>query len=175
MINKGLEYIEARWLFNAAPEQIPGGDPPPSRSSTPWCSTRMVPVLAQLGNPGHGRPHRPCPGLSGSHRVRGGIFGFLQCRRVQLHSPDYERYPCLAAGHCGLPAGTGATTSLNAANEEAVAAFLAERIGFMDIAQSQRIRHAGAGHECRRLPGGSHCPGWCGRVRAQQLIKELAV
>ena len=74
-----------------------------------------------------------------------------------------------------MPAGAGATTSLNAANEEAVAAFLAERIGFMDIARVNESVMAELGSSAAGSLADLIALDGTARARAQQLIKELAV
>ena len=92
-----------------------------------------------------------------------------------LIRPDYERYPCLQLAMHACRQGQAATTALNAANEEAVAAFLAERIGFMDIARVNESVMAELGSSAAGSLADLIALDGTARARAQQLIKELAV
>ncbi|WP_421194042.1 1-deoxy-D-xylulose-5-phosphate reductoisomerase [Aeromonas enteropelogenes] len=134
MINKGLEYIEARWLFNAAPEQIQVVIHPQSVIHS-MVQYKDGSVLAQLGNPDMCTPIAHA--LSYPNRIPSGVepLDFFSVGEFSFIRPDYDRYPCLALAINACQKGQAATTALNAANEEAVAAFLAGRIGFMDIAR----------------------------------------
>ncbi|OGV75710.1 MAG: 1-deoxy-D-xylulose-5-phosphate reductoisomerase [Methylotenera sp. RIFCSPLOWO2_02_FULL_45_14] len=132
MMNKGLEVIEAHWLFNAAPSQIDVVIHPQSiiHSMVEYIDGS---VLAQLGNPdmrtpiayGLGYPDRLVSGVSG--------LDLLKIGRLDFCAPDPIRFPCLRLAYEALNAGGTAPAILNAANEIAVEAFLAEQIGFMDI------------------------------------------
>jgi 1-deoxy-D-xylulose-5-phosphate reductoisomerase len=132
MMNKGLEVIEAHWLFNASAEQIDVVVHPQSviHSMVEYTDGS---VLAQLGNPdmrtpiayGLGFPERLESGVSSLDLVKIGSLEFL--------APDFERFPCLRLAYDALRKGGTAPAILNAANEIAVEAFLADRIGFMDI------------------------------------------
>lgn len=132
MMNKGLEVIEAHWLFNAAPSQIDVVIHPQSiiHSMVEYIDGS---VLAQLGNPdmrtpiayGLGYPDRLVSGVSGLDLVKIGRLDFCE--------PDPIRFPCLRLAYEALKAGGTAPAILNAANEIAVEAFLAEQISFMDI------------------------------------------
>ncbi|MGL4714687.1 MAG: 1-deoxy-D-xylulose-5-phosphate reductoisomerase [Aeromonas sp.] len=134
MMNKGLEYIEARWLFNAAPEQIQVVIHPQSVIHS-MVQYKDGSVLAQLGNPDMCTPIAHA--LAYPHRIPSSVepLDFFSVGEFSFIRPDYDRYPCLALAIAACQKGQAATTALNAANEEAVAAFLATRIGFMDIAQ----------------------------------------
>ncbi|QEP44283.1 1-deoxy-D-xylulose-5-phosphate reductoisomerase [Ectothiorhodospiraceae bacterium BW-2] len=132
MMNKGLEVIEAHWLFNASAEQIEVVIHPQSviHSMVAYSDGS---VLAQLGNPdmrtpiAHalGYPERICSGVAPLDLAKIGHFEFYR--------PDFERFPALRLAYEALRAGGTAATVLNAANEVAVAAFLEGRIGFTDI------------------------------------------
>ena len=174
MMNKGLEYIEARWLFNAAPEQIQVVIHPQSVIHS-MVQYKDGSVLAQLGNPDMCTPIAHA--LAYPERIESGVepLDFFSVGEFSFIRPDYERYPCLALAMSACQQGQGATTSLNAANEEAVAAFLAERIGFMDIARVNEsimttlgTSAAGSLEDLIALDGRA-------RAHAQQLIEELAV
>ena len=174
MINKGLEYIEARWLFNALPEQIQVVIHPQSVIHS-MVQYKDGSVLAQLGNPDMCTPIAHA--LAYPARIESGVepLDFFSVGEFSFIRPDYARYPCLALAMAACQQGQAATTSLNAANEEAVAAFLAERIGFMDIARVNEsimttlgTSAAGSLEDLIALDGRA-------RAHAQQLIEELAV
>lgn len=173
MINKGLEYIEARWLFNAAPEQIQVVIHPQSVIHS-MVQYKDGSVLAQLGNPDMCTPIAHALAYPG--RIESGVepLDFFSVGEFSFIRPDYERYPCLALAMAACRQGQAATTSLNAANEEAVAAFLAERIGFMDIAiVNESIMGALGGSAAGSLDDLIALDGRA-RAHARQLIEELA-
>lgn len=174
MMNKGLEYIEARWLFNAAPEQIQVVIHPQSVIHS-MVQYKDGSVLAQLGNPDMCTPIAHA--LAYPERIESGVepLDFFSVGEFSFIRPDYERYPCLALSMSACQQGQGATTSLNAANEEAVAAFLAERIGFMDIARVNESVMAELGSSAAGSLADLIALDGTARARAQQLIKELAV
>ena len=132
MMNKALEVIEARWLFDLAPAQIQVViHPQQIVHSMVVCRDNSV--LAQLGTPDMRVPI--AYGLSFPERIESGAsrldFGALAA--LTFEAPDFKRYPGLALAWETLHAAEGSTTVLNAANETAVAAFLAERIRFDQI------------------------------------------
>ncbi|MDZ4211168.1 MAG: 1-deoxy-D-xylulose-5-phosphate reductoisomerase [Methylotenera sp.] len=132
MMNKGLEVIEAHWLFNALPEQIDVVVHPQSviHSMVEYIDGS---VLAQLGNPDMRTPI--AYGLGYPERLTSGVssLDLLRVGRLDFCPPDLERFPCLRIAYDALNIGGTAPAILNAANEIAVEAFLAEKIGFMDI------------------------------------------
>ncbi|MGE6106509.1 1-deoxy-D-xylulose-5-phosphate reductoisomerase [Aeromonas sobria] len=173
MFNKGLEYIEARWLFNAAPEQIQVVIHPQSVIHS-MVQYKDGSVLAQLGNPDMCTPIAHA--LAYPDRISSGVepLDFFSVGEFSFIRPDLDRYPCLALAMSACRQGQAATTALNAANEAAVAAFLAERIGFMDIARVneaalQAFGQQGAGSldDLIALDGAA-------RARAHDLIEELS-
>jgi 1-deoxy-D-xylulose-5-phosphate reductoisomerase len=132
MMNKALEVIEARWLFDLAPEAIRVLiHPQQIVHSMVVCRDNSV--LAQLGTPDMRVPI--AFGLSFPERIESGAsqldFGTLGA--LSFEPPDHARYPGLALAWEALRAPEGSTTVLNAANEEAVAAFLAGTIRFDQI------------------------------------------
>ena len=132
MLNKGLEVIEAHWLFNALPEQIDVIVHPQSviHSMVEYVDGS---VLAQLGNPDMRTPI--AYGLGYPERLKSGVssLDLLTTSRLDFSAPDLIRFPCLRIAYDALNMGGTAPAILNAANEIAVEEFLAERIGFMDI------------------------------------------
>ena len=132
MMNKALEVIEARWLFDLAPEQIQVLiHPQQIVHSMVVCRDNSV--LAQLGTPDMRVPI--AFGLSFPERIESGAsrLDFAALGGLTFEPPDHARYPGLALAWDALRAPEGSTTVLNAANEEAVAAFLAGTIRFDQI------------------------------------------
>lgn len=132
MMNKGLEVIEAHWLFNASAEQIEVVVHPQSiiHSMVEYVDGS---VLAQLGNPDMRTPI--AYGLGYPERLSSGVssLDLLKVGRLEFSAPDFTRFPCLSLAYDALKVGGTAPAILNAANEVAVEAFLAEKIGFMEI------------------------------------------
>ena len=133
MMNKGLEYIEARWLFNASAAQMEVILHPQSmiHSMVRYCDGS---VLAQLGSPDMRTPIAHC--MAWPARISAGVtpLDFTRMSALTFAEPDFARYPCLKLAIDACEAGQAATTTLNAANEVAVAAFLDNQIRFTDIA-----------------------------------------
>jgi len=134
MMNKGLEVIEAHWLFGAAPEQIQVVVHPQSviHSLVEYTDGS---VLAQLGNPDMRIPIAHA--LAWPRRIDSGVtsLDLFQVARLDFEAPDLGRFPCLRLAFEAIAAGGTAPVILNAANEVAVAAFLAGRLGFTAIAE----------------------------------------
>jgi 1-deoxy-D-xylulose-5-phosphate reductoisomerase len=133
MMNKGLEVIEAHWLFGAPASAIDVVIHPESiiHSMVEYIDGS---VLAQLGNPDMRTPIAQA--LAWPDRIDSGVAP-LELTRVgalNFTSPDAQRFPCLGLAYGALRAGGSGPAVLNAANEVAVAAFLEQRIGFPDIA-----------------------------------------
>ena len=133
MMNKGLEVIEARWLFDARPEQIEVVIHPQSivHSMVEYLDGS---VLAQLSNPDMRTPI--AHSLAYPERVEAGVtwLDLAKIGTLTFESPDLRRFPCLGLAYQALVAGGAATAILNAANEEVVAAFLDRRIPYPAIA-----------------------------------------
>lgn len=134
MMNKGLEYIEARWLFNATREQMDVIIHPQSVIHS-MVQYQDGSVLAQMGLPDMRTPIA-CA-MSYPERVDAGVapLDFSQVGEFTFLQPDFSRYPCLKLAMDACYSGQAATTALNAANEVAVAAFLAHQLRFTDIAR----------------------------------------
>jgi 1-deoxy-D-xylulose-5-phosphate reductoisomerase len=134
MMNKGLELIEACWLFDARPDQVDVVIHPQSviHSLVDYLDGSM---LAQLGNPDMRTPIAHA--LAWPERIESGVapLDLLQLRQLDFQAPDELRFPCLRLAREAIIAGGTAPAMLNAANEVAVAAFLARRIRFTDIAR----------------------------------------
>ena len=132
MMNKGLEVIEAHWLFGAPADQIEVVIHPQSVIHS-MVSYVDGSVLAQLGNPDMRTPIAHA--LAYPERIDSGVaqLDLTQIATLQFERPDYARFPCLALAFDALRAGGTAPALLNAANEIAVQAFLDLRIGFRQI------------------------------------------
>jgi 1-deoxy-D-xylulose-5-phosphate reductoisomerase len=135
MMNKGLEVIEAHWLFDLPGERIDVLIHPQSVIHS-LVSYADGSVLAQLGNPDMRTPIAHA--LAFPERVESGVaqLDLAQVASLSFEKPDYERFPCLALAMQALAAGGISSAALNAANEIAVEAFLERRIGFTEIAQT---------------------------------------
>ena len=132
LMNKGLEVIEAHWLFAAAPERIQVVVHPQSviHSLVEYADGS---VLAQLGNPDMRTPIAHA--LAFPERIDSGVaaLDLIQVGTLTFEAPDSTRFPCLTLAYDALRAGGSAPAILNAANEVAVAAFLENRLRFMEI------------------------------------------
>lgn len=135
MMNKGLEVIEAHWLFGTPAEQIEVVVHPQSviHSMVEYVDGS---VIAQLGNPDMRTPIAHA--LAWPERIDAGVkaLDLFEIARLDFERPDLERFPCLRLAFEALRMGGSAPAVLNAANEEAVDAFLDGRIGFRRIAQT---------------------------------------
>lgn len=133
LMNKGLEVIEARWLFDLAPEQISVVIHP---QSVIHSMVEMMDgsVLAEMAIPDMAIPIAYA--LAYPDRLPLGhlpSLSFAECGRLSFEEPDCAKFPCLSLAYNALSAGGTMPACLNAANEEMVAAFLAGRARFVDI------------------------------------------
>ncbi|MDR2238958.1 MAG: 1-deoxy-D-xylulose-5-phosphate reductoisomerase [Zoogloeaceae bacterium] len=132
MMNKGLEVIEAHWLFNAPPERIEVVIHPQSvvHSMVEYADGS---VIAQLGNPDMRTPIAYA--LAYPERIDAGVAPLDLCRigGLSFEPPDFGRFPCLRLAYEALGQGGNAPAVLNAANEIAVEAFLNGQLGFTRI------------------------------------------
>ena len=132
LMNKGLEVVEAYWLFNAKPSQIEVVVHPQSviHSMVEYIDGS---VLAQLGNPDMRTPIAYALGYP--NRIESGVssLDLLSIAKLEFEAPDFKRFPCLQLAYDALNAGGTAPTILNAVNEVAVSAFLKEHIRFVEI------------------------------------------
>jgi 1-deoxy-D-xylulose-5-phosphate reductoisomerase len=130
MMNKGLEVIEAHWLFGASPEQIEVVIHPQSvvHSMVEYADGS---VIAQLGNPDMRTPIAQA--LAYPDRIDAGVSSLDLTRTgaLSFEQPDLERFPALRLAYQALERGGSAPAVLNAANEVAVAAFLERRLPFL--------------------------------------------
>jgi 1-deoxy-D-xylulose-5-phosphate reductoisomerase len=134
MMNKGLEVIEARWLFDAQPDQIQVVVHPQSviHSAVDYVDGSVV---AQLGNPDMRTPIAYA--MAWPERIAAGVeqLDLFRVGRLDFFEPDFERFRCLQLAYDVLRTGGTAPAILNAANEIAVAAFLERQLPFLGIAR----------------------------------------
>ncbi|MDX8385452.1 MAG: 1-deoxy-D-xylulose-5-phosphate reductoisomerase [Gallionella sp.] len=132
MMNKGLEVIEAHWLFNASADDIQVVVHPQSviHSLVEYVDGS---VLAQLGNPDMRTPI--AYGLAYPERIDSGVepLDLFKVATMNFVEPDFERFPCLGLAYQALRTAGTAPAVLNAANEVVVAAFLDKKVAFLDI------------------------------------------
>ena len=133
MMNKGLEVIEARWLFEVEPSQIEVVIHPQSiiHSLVQYVDGS---VLAELGNPDMRTPIAHA--LAHPERIDAGVppLDLFTVAHLDFERPEMQRFPCLALAYQALESGGNAPAVLNAANEVAVEAFLAGQLPFLSIA-----------------------------------------
>jgi len=173
MMNKGLEVIEAHWLFGAPAERIEVVIHPQSVIHS-MVSYVDGSVLAQLGNPDMRTPIAHA--LAYPERIDSGVaqLDLTTMAALEFHQPDFARFPCLALAFDALRAGGTAPALLNAANEVAVEAFLARRIGFRDIDRVVRRtmdeNTHGAAHDIAAVMAQDERA----RAAAQQIVAAMA-
>lgn len=133
MMNKGLEYIEAKYLFNASSEQLKVLIHPQSVIHS-MVQFKDGSTIAQMGEPDMATPISLA--MAYPHRINAGVntLDFTRIGELTFIDVDYERYPCLKLAIDACYEGQYATTVVNAANEIMVEAFLQHQIGFTDIA-----------------------------------------
>ena len=132
MMNKGLEVIEARWLFDATPEQIKVVVHPQSvvHSMVQYVDGS---VLAQLGNPDMRTPIAHAMAWPERHSSGVASLDLFEVARLDFEEPDTQRFPCLRLAFDAVAAAGVAPAVLNAANEVAVDAFLSKQLAFVRI------------------------------------------
>ena len=132
MMNKGLEVIEAHWLFDAAPDKIQVVIHPQSviHSMVAYVDGS---VIAQLGNPDMRTPIAHAMGYP--DRIESGVsaLDMFKVAHLNFEEPDFNRFPCLGLAYQALAAGGNMPAVLNAANEIAVESFLKKRMAFTAI------------------------------------------
>jgi len=134
MMNKGLEFIEAKWLFNIDPDDIQVVLHPQSTIHS-MVQYKDGSVIAQMGNPDMRTPIAHA--LSFPDRIDSGVapLDFFNTKAFEFEDVDFQKYPNLKLAIEACKSGQGACTALNAANEVTVDAFLNEKIKFTDIAK----------------------------------------
>ncbi|MCP1303338.1 1-deoxy-D-xylulose-5-phosphate reductoisomerase [Halomonas sp. R1t8] len=172
LMNKGLELIEACWLFDATPEQIQVVVHPQSVIHS-MAAYNDGSVIAQLGNPDMRTPI--AYGLAWPERIDAGVetLDLFQVARLDFEAPDETRFPCLRLAREAMQAGGAAPAVLNAANEVAVEAFLAGNIAFGAIpdvvAKVMALPYSGQADSLERVLAADR---WA-REQAAHTIRQL--
>ena len=134
LMNKGLEVIEACWIFDSKPEDIEVVVHPQSviHSMVEYVDGS---VLAQLGNPDMRTPIAHA--LAWPNRMTSGVssLDMIKTAKLEFEKPDFEKFPCLRLAYEAISAGGTAPAILNAANEIAVDNFLNGNLAYLDIAK----------------------------------------
>lgn len=132
MMNKGFEMIEARWLFNTAPDKINIVVHPQSiiHSMVEFADGA---VIAQLGNPDMREPIQFALSFPERLTLNNKKLDFASLQGLTFEEPDMEKFPCLSLAFEAIRKGGNVPCAMNAANEAAVAAFLKDGIRFYDI------------------------------------------
>jgi len=171
MMNKGLEVIEARWLFNLPAEQIAVHIHPQSIVHS-LVEYRDGAVIAQLGVPDMKTPIAYALSWPERLPLKQDPLDLCRCGDLSFTEPDFERFACLDLAYQALKLGGTCPAVMNAANEIAVAAFLHEKIGFLQIpeliSQVMKSHHPIAIRELEQV---LDADSW-GRQQATKLITE---
>jgi 1-deoxy-D-xylulose-5-phosphate reductoisomerase len=169
-MNKGLEVIEARWLFNLTPAQIAVVIHP---QSVIHSMVEMIDgsVIAEMAVPDMAIPVAYALAypdrLPLDHLKR---FSLTDAARLTFEEPDYSRFPCLRLAFEALDAGNTMPACLNAANEELVAGFLAGSVRFVDIARwVEDVMREHPNRPAHTLEDLLETDGWA-RARARELM-----
>ena len=169
MMNKGLEVIEACWLFDVGPRSLEVVVHPQSVIHS-MVEYEDGSVLAQLGNPDMRTPIAHA--LAWPERIESGVapLDLVSTARLDFEPPDFDRFPCLRLGFEAAQAGGSAPAALNAANEVAVEAFLSRHLRFTEIARvAEETISACAADEPRTLDDVLALDG-AARARAAECI-----
>jgi 1-deoxy-D-xylulose-5-phosphate reductoisomerase len=172
MMNKALEVIEARWLFDLQPEQVKVVIHPQSIIHS-MVVCRDGCVLAQLGTPDMRGPISY--GLSFPQRIESGAarLDFATLSALTFEQADAQRFPGLHLSWAALRGPEGSSTVLNAANEVAVASYLDEKIAFTSIARViEQTMDAHASANVSTLEAIRDVDGWA-RLYSQKVAREL--
>ncbi len=173
MMNKGLEVIEACWLFNTVPEEIQVVLHPQSviHSMVQYDDGS---VLAQLGNPDMRTPIAHA--LAWPERFDSGVesLDMFEIAQLNFERPDLERFPCLQLAYSAMQQGGTATAILNAANEIAVQAFLDNRIQFTAIPEVIRNTLSGMTTQAATSLEVILADDAAARVHAEEMVSGLS-
>jgi 1-deoxy-D-xylulose-5-phosphate reductoisomerase len=172
MMNKGLEVIEARWLFNTPVDRIQVNIHPQSivHSMVEYVDGC---VIAQLGTPDMKAPIAYA--LAYPERITTGVkpLDLTAMSGLTFFNPDYDKFRCLKLAYRAATSGESMPAVMNAANEIAVAEFLKERIGFTQIAEAiERTMDAHSAHNLQSIEEVLKADLW-GRESARQICREM--
>ncbi|HEY5521791.1 MAG TPA: 1-deoxy-D-xylulose-5-phosphate reductoisomerase [Desulfuromonadaceae bacterium] len=172
MMNKGLEVIEARWLFNTPVEKIQVNIHPQSivHSMVEYVDGC---VIAQLGTPDMKAPIAYA--LSYAERIETGVkpLDLTLFSGLTFFNPDHDKFGCLKLAYRAITSGESMPAVMNAANEIAVVEFLEGRIGFTQIAETiERTMDAHSSHNLRSIDEVLKADLW-GRESAREICREM--
>ncbi|MFA7406103.1 MAG: 1-deoxy-D-xylulose-5-phosphate reductoisomerase [Pelobacteraceae bacterium] len=172
MMNKGLEVIEARWLFNTPVDKIQVNIHPQSiiHSMVEYVDGC---VIAQLGTPDMKAPIAYA--LAYPERIATGVkqLDLTTFSGLTFFNPDHEKFRCLELAYRAITSGESMPAVMNAANEIAVAEFLEGRIGFTQIAETiERTMAAHSAHNLRSIDEVLKADLW-GRESAREICREM--
>lgn len=172
MMNKGLEVIEARWLFDTPVDKIGVNIHPQSiiHSMVEYVDGC---IIAQLGTPDMKAPIAYA--LAYPERIETGVkkLDLTTLSGLTFFNPDREKFPCLELAYRAMALGESMPAVMNAANEIAVAHFLAGRIGFTQIAETiERTMNAHSAHDLRTIEEVLKADLW-GRESAREICREM--
>ena len=173
LMNKGLEIIEARWLFDIPTSQI---EVLVHRESIihSLVEYKDGSVIAQLGLPDMRTPISYAMKYPARVPLDTPPLDLASIGKLTFYQPDHERFPCLGLGYQALRTGGTSPAVLNAANEIAVAAYLQEGIGFLDIADVIRTTtEAHTASEVSTVEDALEADRWA-REKAEELVHALA-
>ena len=173
MMNKGLEVIEARWLFNTTVDKIEVNIHPQSiiHSMVEYVDGC---VIAQLGTPDMKAPIAYA--LAYPERITTGVkpLDLTAFSGLTFFNPDHEKFRCLNLAYRAIISGESMPAVMNAANEIAVAEFLEGRIGFTQIAETiERVMDAHTAHNLKSIDEVLKADLW-GREAAREICKDMA-
>jgi 1-deoxy-D-xylulose-5-phosphate reductoisomerase len=172
MMNKGLEVLEARWLFDTPVEKIDVNIHPQSiiHSMVEYVDGC---VIAQLGTPDMKAPIAYA--LSYPERVSTGVkpLDLTALSGLTFFKPDLDKFPCLGLAYRAINVGESMPAVMNAANEIAVDAFLEGRIGFVQIAETiERTMNAHTAHDLKSIDEVLKADLWS-RETAREICREM--
>jgi 1-deoxy-D-xylulose-5-phosphate reductoisomerase len=173
LMNKGLEVVEARWLFDVPASQI---EVLVHRESIihSLVEYRDGSVMAQLGLPDMRTPISYAMNYPQRMPLDPPPLDLAAIGKLTFHRPDHTRFPCLSLGYEALRMGGTMPAVLNAANEIAVAFYLKEQIGFLDIARViRRTMDAHAARPIREVADALDADAWARRT-AEELVRHQA-
>ncbi len=174
MMNKGLEIIEAKWLFGTPGEKIDVVVHPESiiHSMVEYADGS---VIAQMGHPDMREAIQFAFSFPERLSLNNQKLDFAQLGSLSFFAPDFDKFPALRLAYQALEAGGNMTCVMNAANESAVAAFLQDRIGFYDITNVVQECMEGADFAARPDLDAIFATNETTLAKAEEIIKRISL
>jgi len=172
MMNKGLEVIEAKWLFDVDPDTINVVVHPESvvHSMVEYADGS---VLAQLASPDMREPIQYAIGYPARLTLTNHKLDFAKLGSLSFFAPDLDKFPCLAIAFDAIRQGGNMPCVMNAANEVAVAAYLRDEIGFYDIPSLVRDTMAGVDFAVAPSLDDIYATDEVAKVRAREILSRI--